>query len=261
MEQNAKEILESVDRVKVSIVMQVNLSDYPESRSDAIGKFHRAVESFKNQMYKNCELIIVSDGCNKAYMQYNRSYTQDLNIRFVYFDRTGSPAMYEELEGGSKYYRGFARGLGVAAATGQVITYMDSDDYLMPDFTMTCMLAYNTDPEKSWWMNTSWYDSSDVIKSNQNIQAIVDPNTIEDTTIENLPGTWKAMRVQDDKAIMSPWLFMHKSNLNVKWRDTISVETTEDVDFYNRVISQYKNGTYYSRPVYARCHYKDVWDV
>ena len=83
------EILEQVDKVKISIVMQVNLQDYNNSRVDSLGKFHRAVESFRSQIYKNCELIIVSDGCLKTQQLYNRSYKQDKNIKFVNIKRSG----------------------------------------------------------------------------------------------------------------------------------------------------------------------------
>ena len=48
---NTEEILNSMDKIKVSVVMQVNLKDYPNSRSDASSKYVRAVESFKNQLY------------------------------------------------------------------------------------------------------------------------------------------------------------------------------------------------------------------
>ena len=70
MENQIEEILEGVDKVKVSIVMQSNLTNYPGSREDAVNKFRRAVESFKNQIYKYAELIIVADGCVKTQQIY-----------------------------------------------------------------------------------------------------------------------------------------------------------------------------------------------
>ena len=141
------EIFNEVEKIKVSIVMQVNLGDYENSRTDAIHKFHRAVESFGNQIYKNCELIIVSDGCLKTQQHYNRSYKEDPKIKFVYYDRPqNSVKMYGKVEGHPEeytYYRGLARRLGAAVATGDVIAYMDSDDIIAPEFTITLMLIYN----------------------------------------------------------------------------------------------------------------------
>ena len=258
---NTEEILNNMDKIKVSVVMQVNLKDYPNSRSDASGKYVRAVESFKNQLYKNCELIIVSDGCHKAHQQYNRSWSNEKNIRFIFVDRTETPLMYDDMGEGRQYFRGFARGLGVAAALGTIVTYMDSDDYLLPEFTMTQMLIYNSAPEKDWWINTSWYDHSDVVNSNQHSETVVDPKTIESVNLKQLPGYWKPMQTKDNRIIMSPWLFTHRATCSTKWRDVISKDTSEDVDFHNRLRTEYPNGTAYARPIYARCHYKNIWDV
>ena len=257
----ANEILNNIDRIKISVVMQVNLKDYPGSRKEPIVKFNRAVESFKKQIYKNCELIIVSDGCHKVHQQYNRAYPQEPNIRFVYLDRTDTPLMYEDMGDGKKYYRGFARGLGVAAATGSVVTYMDSDDYLTPEFTMTQMLIVNSAPEKDWWINTAWYDNSKVDGSPQNIETIVDPKTIESVRLDGLPGNWKPMKTKENRMIMAPWLFTHRVSCNTKWNDVISTATSEDVDFYNRLSVDYPKGTAYSRPIYVRCHMAGYWDV
>lgn len=257
---NFKEIFESLDKVKISIVMQVNLENYDGSRSDPINKFHRAVESFKNQVYKNCELIIVADGCNKTHQLFNRSHKDNDNIKFVYFDRTGFPKMYEEIEDKGNYYRGLARRLGVSVASGEIITYMDSDDFLMPNFTMTGLLYYNANPEKDWWINTSWFDHESVTRSNANSQAIVDPTNIESVELEGLPERWKAMELKPGMQVLAPWLMMHKNTLSTKWRDVISKNISEDVDFFKRLQSEYPNGSAYKAPTYVRCHFADQWD-
>lgn len=258
---NSEEILKDVDKIKISIIMQVNLKTYPGSRSDADRKFTRAVDSFKNQIYKNAELIIVSDGCTRAHQLYNRTYLKENNIKFIYLDRNETPQMYQDMGEGKKYFRGFARGLGSHMATGTIVTYMDSDDYLLPEFTMTLMLIYNTSPEKDWWINTSWYDHANVDNSIQNKEILEDPKEIESIEIKNLPGSWKAMKTKNGKMMMAPWIFAHKVNCNIKWRDVISTNVSEDVDFYNRFSGEYPNGTVYSRPIYARCHMAGFWDI
>lgn len=256
------EILESVDKIKVSIVMQVNLQDYDGSRSDAIGKFHRAVESFKNQLYKNAELIIVADGCVRTQQHYNRSYKNDPNIKFVFYDRKDTELkMYQTKDGDPseyKYFRGFARRIGVATATGSVITYMDSDDVLSPEFTMTLMLTYNQAPDQDWWINTSWYDSEFADWPENNIMyAIADSPRVE---LSYIDGGWKQVKLKPSMIVMSPWLLMHKPGLQTQWRDTYG-NVSEDVDFNKRLREESKNGMAYSRPIYARCHYAGKWDV
>lgn len=256
MENQIEEILEGVDKVKVSIVMQSNLTNYPGSREDAVNKFRRAVESFKNQIYKYAELIIVADGCVKTQQIYNREFANDKSIKFIYVDRKDTPRTYEITENG-KYFRGFSRRLGVAAATGTVVTYMDSDDYLLPEFTMTCMLVYNIAPEMDWWINGSWYDSSShTWEESENLQQSDHSKAI---TVDGLDGTWTPTVVKPGLAILSPWLFMHKATCNTKWRDTIN--GSEDVDFNKRLREEYPRGYSYAKPIYVRCHYDGLWDL
>lgn len=257
-----QQILEQVDKIKISIIMQVNLQDYKDSRSDAINKFHRAIQSFKNQIYKNCELIIVADGCVKTQQIYNRSYRNDENIKFVFYDRRNDElGMYDTKEGDPveyRYYRGLARRIGQSLATGTTITYMDSDDVLSPEFTMTLMLIYNQDPDNSWWINTSWYDNEAADwPDNDTMYAI------HESPIEQLPyinGNWRATKLKPGMIVMSPWLLMHRSDVTTKWRDTYG-NVSEDSDFNQRLRKDYPNGVAYAKPIYARCHYANKWDI
>lgn len=253
---NIDEILKEVDKVKISIVMQVNLGDYPGSRTNAVHKFRRAVKSFQSQLYKNTELIIIADGCNKAHQIYSREFKQDPSIKFMFLDRNGAGEMYEETENG-KYYRGFPRRAGVGIATGSLITYMDSDDYLLPEFTMTLMLMYNAAPENDWYINTSWYDN--YVHDWDDNETMENTNHEDDIEIEGLPSTWNAAKVKEGYAVLSPWLFMHKSYCTTRWRDTIG--SSEDSDFNRRLRETYPNGYAFAKPTYVRCHYRDIWDV
>jgi glycosyltransferase involved in cell wall biosynthesis len=259
---NIEEILNSVDRKKVSVIMQVNLQNYKDSREDAIGKFIRAVESFKAQLYNNSELIIVSDGCKKTHQLYSRSYANDKNIKFVYYDRRADePEMYSTMEGDPeeyKYYRGFARRVGVGVATGELITYMDSDDVLAPEFTMTVMLVYNQDPSKDWWINNTWYDHSSAdFEESKTMYSVKDTPEIELSYVDE---TWKQVKMKPGMFTMSPWLLVHKSNLNVHWRDVYGT-MSEDSDFNRRLREAYPNGALFSNPIYARCHFANKWDI
>ena len=255
MSQEVNNILNEVEKVKISIIMQSNLSEYPGSRTDPVNKFKRAVKSYQDQIYKNTELIIVSDGCNRTHQIYNREFKDDSSIKFLFLDKTGVPQMYDETENG-KYYRGFPRRAGVGIATGSLITYMDSDDYLMPEFTMTLMLIYNVDTERDWYINTAWYDNTSLVWEDS--QVMQDSISTEAKTIEGLDSEWSVSRVKKGFAVLSPWLFMHKSHCTTKWRDTIT--GSEDVDFNKRLRSEYPNGYSYERPIYVRCHFAGKYD-
>lgn len=253
--------LENFKKPKISIVMQSYLENYPGSRSNPIDKFKRAVKSFQEQSYKNCELIIVADGCNKTQQTYQKHFKKDPNIKFIYIDKKSGLNMYEDrvIDGQTyKYYRGEPRKLGVAAATGDLITYMDSDDYLLPKHTLSIMFNYNQAPEGDWWINKTWFDH---IKADwQESNVMYSAKDMEVHTIEPFENhEWLKIKLKKDRIILSPWLFTHRSTCTTKWQDTIKI--SEDVDFNKRLRSEYKNGYAYENATYVRCHYTDKWDV
>ena len=171
------------------------------------------------------------------------------------------PKMYSTKEGDPveyKYTRGFARRLGVSAASGSLITYMDSDDYLKPEFTMTHMLIYNQFPNVDWWINQSWYDNHEAEWEESDI---MHPHSeSEEVEFPYLQSKWKATKLKENRIVMSPWLFSHKPGITVLWRDVYGTKS-EDVDFNQRVREAYPNGRGYSNPIYIRCHYSKRWDV
>jgi len=261
---NNKELLKAIEnyeKPKISVVMQVFLGDYPGARSNPIEKFKRAVKSFQEQTYKNSELIIVADGCLKTQQIYQRTFQNEENIKFVYIDKKSGLNMYEDhiIDGQTyKYYRGTARKIGVAAATGDLITYMDGDDYLLPQHLLTIMLNYNQHPDGDWWINRSWYDHATANWNENDIMySTINADTVEFDEFKN--QKWTPVKLKENQVILSPWLFVHRATCNTKWRDTIGV--SEDVDFNKRLRAEYPKGFPFERPTYIRCHYTNKWDV
>jgi glycosyltransferase involved in cell wall biosynthesis len=79
-------------------------------------KFLRAVNSFKKQTYTDCELIIISDGCQITNTLYDQHFANDNNIKLI---RANKYPTY-----------GGLRQEGLQAATGDIICYLDADDVL-----------------------------------------------------------------------------------------------------------------------------------
>lgn len=102
---------------KVSVIMASYLLPYPGSATNRDKKFIRAVNSFKKQKYDNKELIIVSDGCPLTVELYNRFFSTEQNIRLIQIPK-------QEL------YSGEMRNVAFSIVTGDIITYLDSDDVL-----------------------------------------------------------------------------------------------------------------------------------
>lgn len=259
MEANLRQILESAAKPRISIVMQSFLGNYPGSRKDPVVKFMRAVDSFKQQLYTNCELVIVADDCMQTKNLYDIHYKNEKNIRLVLVSRQAKEmSTYAKNEEGQKYFRGFPRQVGVGASTGDLITYMDSDDYLLPDFTLSLMVEFNKNPEAMWWINRSWFDHSTMIFKDD--KTFEDTDTSQKREITPLKDKWNVTRIREGLVVMSPWLLMHRPVSDVSWRDTWG-GISEDVDFNSRLRQKYKNGAVMDRPSYVRCHFTDKWDV
>lgn len=260
-EQEKKDQIQSVQALNpmISIVMQTYLGDYPGSRSNPITKFRRAVESFLLQEYKNAELVIVSDGCQITHNEYMQLYADIPSIKYVYVSKSGALNMYEKI-GDKKYYRGTPRRLGVSAASGEIITYMDSDDYLHPKFLKYIVDFHNLRPDADWMVNGAWYDHVNVIGS-QGIDQVIEPYT--DNQVINVPklgSKFVETRVKKGLVVNTPWLLAHKSYCITSWTDSFG-QVSEDVEFSRRLREVYKNGFRYDQPSYFRCHYTGKWDV
>ena len=80
----------------------------------------RCFESILNQSFTDYEIIAVDDGSDDGSINIINEYVSAYpdRIRTVYQDHAGVAE---------------ARNAGLAAASGEFITYVDSDDYLMPD--------------------------------------------------------------------------------------------------------------------------------
>jgi glycosyltransferase involved in cell wall biosynthesis len=252
---------------KISIIMQAYLGDYPGSRTNSVDKFIRAVSSFKNQTYENIELIIVSDGCEIVHKTYMELLQSDSKIKYAFVDKKGIPNMYELVDG-KKYYRGVPRQVGITLANGDLITYMDSDDFLLSNHCELIVREFIKTPNLDFYANAAWYDNSVVEWPESNSMYATNQYefyNIKDLDVEYRPSrirgldsTWVISSMKPGMLNMAPWLFIHKNVDDIKWRDT--VETSEDVDFNTRFRKKYKVGIQINIPSYIRCHYSGLWD-
>jgi glycosyltransferase involved in cell wall biosynthesis len=132
---------------KISVIMPVyNVEKYLE----------RALNSIRFQTYRNIEIICVLDCPTDSSAEIaSKIAAQDKRIKLVnHISNKGLPA---------------ARNSGVGHATGEYIHFMDSDDFLSPDFYETmihaaestntdvaaCSVYYERKPNKSIWFRKS----------------------------------------------------------------------------------------------------------
>lgn len=237
--------------------MQSFLGEYPNSRKNPEIKFIRAINSFLNQINDNCELIIVSDGCDITTDLYNKHFKHYDNIRCVFVERD-SKVMYDKIDD-KIFYRGTPRQKGLDISTGEIITYMDSDDFLLPEFTEIILSNFLSSIEGVYWfVNQSWYDSIHT-KYNADNLSLFHPNYDKRRTIEGLRDEWVPIESNDGVQVIhyQPWTLSHLKVCDVVWKDSIHI--SEDI-LFTKTLSKAYNGYLYENPCYVRCHLKDVYD-
>lgn len=80
----------------------------------------RCVTSVLNQTYPNLELILVDDGSADSSLAICKSYSDsDKRVRVFHQENSGVSS---------------ARNLGIQNAKGEYLTFVDSDDYIAPDY-------------------------------------------------------------------------------------------------------------------------------
>lgn len=121
---------------KVSVIMASYLLPYNGAATNRDKKFVRAVNSFKKQTYQNKELIIVSDGCPITIDLYNKFFSNDAYIKLISIPK-------------QPLYSGEMRNVAFKSATGDIISYLDSDDVLGPNHLQTIVNQFDLN-EYDW---------------------------------------------------------------------------------------------------------------
>ena len=113
---------------RISVIMPVFLGAYQsaenKSAADPERKFIRAVRSFLMQTFTDAELIIVSDGCQRAVDLYIEHFLLEPQIHLVDIPK-------QEL------FSGAVRQKGLEMAKGEIICYLDHDDIIGPTHLWT----------------------------------------------------------------------------------------------------------------------------
>ncbi len=98
-----------------SIIMPSYLGDYLNAAKNRPAKMRRAINSVLAQTYKDWELIIISDGCDKTVKLY-QEFSHHKNIKCLKIPK-------------QNLFAGVVRQKGIEHATGKYIIYLDNDDF------------------------------------------------------------------------------------------------------------------------------------
>lgn len=262
--------------MKISVVMQSYLGDYPGSRINPEYKFTRAVHSFLSQKHKDKELIIVADGCDITKRLYEQLYSHDSRIKLCYIAKSKDMKrmyMTDNVEDTLvKYFRGTPKRLGCSIAEGDVITYMDSDDI---------MLSNRLSDLNDIWSKTTVNWGSNVLRYVHK-NALLVPNLESSVTDINKRLDLSEYDIVDDFylniTVPAPYIFggtyglTHKKDVKASWKDSTLVASadktriisgsSEDHLFLNELI-KYDGPCFRQESAsYVVCHFRGgLWDV
>ena len=211
---------------KYSVIMMSYLEEYEGAARDREKKFVRAVDSFLNQEYKNSELIIVSDGCEKTRKLYNKNYKKINRVKLV---------LSKKKEG---VWPGKLRQKGVEKAEGDRILYLDSDDYISPKHIK--MIDDKFTPDLDWVVAQGvMIPKKDGIYFNREGAA-------EISSVEWQPSAWGLESVGH----ICIGNICHNKSLDVKWDHE---GLGEDVEFTKTLLNNFAYKKFYTLTYYV-CH-------
>lgn len=104
--------------------MQSYLGDYPGAAQDRENKIIRAIQSVIDQTFKDWELLIIADGCEKTFDIVCEKYAKQGKINCYFIPK-------------QPLWSGTARDIGKVEAKGDYCLYLDTDDYYTPEHLAT----------------------------------------------------------------------------------------------------------------------------
>lgn len=126
----------------VSVIMPSYLSPYEGSAINRVEKLARAVDSFLKQTLVEKELIVVSDGCQITNALIYKEYGNKHSVRLVKIDK-------------QPLFSGNVRQRGLEEAKGNIICYLDTDDYLTVSHLATIQHQM-TEKNYDWVYYSDW---------------------------------------------------------------------------------------------------------
>jgi len=171
------------------------LGEYAGCAKDRDDKFIRAVESYMAQDYRDKFMVVVADGCSR---------TSEILLS-VFKDRVMENNIYLiELEKQS-HLSGTVRQVGVNFAAidlcADVITYLDTDDYLLPTHLSAIYGSFKLNRDCEW----IWYN--DRLKQGNKVRtALFQKSKIGTSNIAHkgsVPIVWGDGYAHDWQAIVS----------------------------------------------------------
>jgi glycosyltransferase involved in cell wall biosynthesis len=155
---------DSPTKPRFIIIMPSYLGPYKTAASKRDEKIHRAIRSVINQSFKDFELFVIADGCEKTFKILKAYWEKAENIKCSLIEK-------------QPHLSGNVRNFGINHCTGEYICYLDIDDYFGKDHLqiLNDELNINGNPDWAYFDIYEWSTrllafhpkKSDVLKKNQ----------------------------------------------------------------------------------------------
>lgn len=179
-----------------------------------------AIESALKQTYQDSEIIVVDDGSTDNTREILREYLKKDLIRYIYQENKGVAE---------------ARNIGVLAAEGEYIAYVDADDELDERMIAKCLQSIEND-------NTEWC-VTDILRIESNEKGIK-----KEIFKTELPKKLEHGILEHDFSRRSPF-FRKKTLVDIGLYDK-TLLTREDWDMNIRLIREGIRFSYVPEPIY-----------
>jgi glycosyltransferase involved in cell wall biosynthesis len=193
--------------MKITAVLPSYLGEYPGCAPNRKQQFVRAVDSFLSQTQSlrghgwDSELVIVSDGCEDTITIVNRFYKTELAVGRIVLLKLPRHEVWD----------GAVRQAGVEAATGDLICYLDSDDFFSSDHLANIVACFT--PAVDW----VYFNSEFRLQELKNKPILLD--------------------VQLDEDHIGTSNIAHRRGLNASWAGWIGAK--ENWHFIKQLIERY----------------------
>ncbi len=129
----------------ISVIMPSYLGEYKKAAKDRDKKIVRAIRSVQQQTYKDWELIIIADGCEKTVeiVQELVEKTLDLRIKVLLIPK--------QLQ-----WSGTVRNTGLDEAKGDYCCYLDIDDAFAPGHLAGIHAGTKNGKDWYWFDDYTW---------------------------------------------------------------------------------------------------------
>lgn len=258
--------------MKISVIMQSFLGDYPGSRTLPKEKFLRAVNSFLLQKHQDKELVIVADGCEITKKMYELYLADKEEIKFCYLHRNveKEKSLYSQ-ENNKISYRGLPREVGRAMATGDLITYFDTDDIMLSTRLSDLDTFWQNVPENVKWSSNpirlinEKALTSDLFKERKTrIGTTSIPITNMGT--KQTENFFINQTVAEGSVSGASYALCHRKDVKTKWKNfeidkDDKTARSEDTLFLYEMQNEEGPGIRQESASIVICHYRGIWDV